>query len=227
MSVAAVMRTNTSSLASPADRAISRPKDLEGTTYAGFGGELERPLLEALMRCDGGDPKKLKYVEVGDVDYAVGFRKRQYDTVWIFDAWDGIRMREIQKLPITTIAFRDWLTCIPDWYTPLIATREDLLTKDPTMVRAFLAATAKGYGEARDNPQAAADAIAAQVTEADPALLSASARFMAPFLADTRGGWGFQDPAVWTGFDAFLRERKLTTVPDIAAAYSNDFLPGK
>ncbi len=227
VSVASVMRTNTSSLAAPADRRITRPKDLEGKTYAGFGGELERPLLEALMRCDGGDPTKLKYVEVGEVDYAVGFRKHQYDTVWIFDAWDGIRMREIQKLPISTIPFRDWLQCIPDWYTPLIATREDLLTKHPEMVRTFLAATAKGYQEAAADPQAAANAISSQVGEADPALLAASARYMAPFLTDARGGWGFQEPAVWSAFNAFLQKNRLTTVPDVGAAFTNDFLPTK
>lgn len=225
ISIATVLRTNTSSLAAPVDRGINRPRDLAGKTYGGYGAELERHLVEALMRCDGADPATLRTVEVGNADYTVGFRKKRYDAVWVFDGWDVIRFREIAKLPVTTIRFRDWRQCIPDWYTPIIATSEELLARDPERIQRFLAATAKGYELARSDPAAAARAVKDAAPESDMALLEPSARFLAQFLTDDRGSWGRQDPLVWRDFNAFLRDRGLTTITDAADAFSNDYLP--
>ncbi len=225
-SITTIMRTNTSSLVAPADRGIRRPRDLEGKRYGTFGGELERPLVEALVRCDGGDPAKVKFIEIGNVDYSVGFRRKQYDAVWVFDGWDVIRMRELQKTPVTTIAFRDHLGCIPDWYTPVLAAADTLVTDDPDLVRRFLAATAEGYRIAAADPAAAAEAIKQAAPESDMALLTPSARFVATYLTDEKGGWGYQNPEVWTRFNTFLDAAGLAAMDDPAEAYTNDLLPG-
>lgn len=226
VSIATVLRTNTSSLMSPADRHITRPRDLAGKTYGTFGGPIEAPLIKALVACDGGDPNSVTFVDVGNADYNVGFRKRAYDAVWVFDGWDVIRLRDITKTPITTIAFRDHLDCIPDWYTPVIVTSEKILREQPDLVRTFLAATAEGYRTAITTPQAAADALMAGAPESDRPLVEASARFLSPFLATTPAAWGHQDAAVWEGFDAFLRKSKIVTATSpIANAFTNDYLP--
>ncbi len=225
-SIATVMRTNTSSLISPADRRITRPRDLVGKTYGGFGGELERALVQTLVRCDGADPSKVHFAEVGNVDYSVGFQKRHYDAVWVFDGWDTIRMRDLQKLPMNTIAFRNHLGCIPDWYTPIIVARDDMLQKDPAVVRAFLAATAKGYQDMRAEPSATAKLVADALSGTDPVLWQKSAVFMAPFLDDAHGRWGAQDPAIWRGFNAFLGTHRLPSLTDPDTAFTNAFLPG-
>ncbi len=226
VSIATVLRTNTSSLMSPADRRITRPRDLAGKTYGTFGGPIEEPLIKALVACDGGDPTSVKFVDVGNADYNVGFRKKAYDAVWVFDGWDVIRLRDIVKTPITTIAFRDHLDCIPDWYTPVIVTSEKLLREQPDLVRAFLNATSEGYRTAITTPQAAADALMSAAPESDRSLVNASAQFLAPFFATTPGAWGHQDAAVWEGFDAFLRKSKIVTaVSPVANAFTNDYLP--
>ena len=226
VSVAAVLRTNTSSLVAPADRGIRRPRDLSGRTYGTYGGAIERPLIDALVRCDGGDPSSVKFVDVGNSDYSVGFHKHEYDAVWVFDGWDVIRMRDIQHLPITTIPFRDHLDCIPDWYTPIIATTERIATSDPGLVRSFLAATAAGYRAAAADPARAADALLAAVPESDRNLVERSARFLAPFYLQADGQWGSQRPSVWRRFDAFLRaEHIITGGPPVSTAFTNAFLP--
>ncbi len=225
VSIAAVTRTNTSSLVSPADRGIRRPRDLEGKTYAGFGGDIEKPLIEALVRCDGGDPAKVKYVDVGNVDYTVGFRRKAFDAVWVFDGWDVIRMRRIQKTPVNTIQFRDHLNCIPDWYTPVIATSGTVLKEQPETVRAFLAATAKGYEDAAKHPSEAAAVVMQAAPESDQALLVPSARFLAPFFLDANGRWGHQDPGMWEGFNAFLRTNDITAPESAEGSFTNDYLP--
>lgn len=224
-SIATVMRTNTSSLIMPADRAITRPRDLESHTYGGYGGELETALVKTLVACDGGDPSRVRFSEVGNVDYSVGFRRHQYDAVWVFDGWDTVRLRELQHMKVTTIAFRDELDCIPDWYTPILVARDDLLVDDPQLIRTFLAATARGYQDLAADPSSAADEITSTMSEADPELWRRSARFIAPFLTDTKGGWGYQEPGVWESFNTFLKQHRLATVADLAGSYTNEYLP--
>lgn len=226
VSIATVLTTNTSSLVSPASRGITRPRDLAGRTYGTFGGAIEEPLVKALVRCDGGDADSVKFVDVGNADYNVGFRKRAYDAVWVFDGWDVIRLRDIAQTPVTTIPFRDHLDCIPNWYTPVLVATETTITQDPSLVKAFLAATAKGYQAAAANPADAAAALIDAVPEADRDLVAASARFLSPFYLDAAGNWGHQDPTVWERFDAFLRRSGILTKPAaIGSAFTNADLP--
>jgi len=226
VSIATVLTTNTSSLVSPTDRGIRRPRDLVGKTYGTFGGAIETPLIKELVRCDGGDPDAVKFVEVGNADYNVGFRKRAYDAVWVFDGWDVIRLRRIAKTPVTTIPFRRHLDCIPDWYTPVLVATEKTLQNDPGLVREFLAATSAGYRAAAADPAAAATALIDAVPELDRRLVDASARFLAPFYINRTGAWGRQELAVWERFDAFLRTARILTKPTpVASAYTNDYLP--
>ena len=225
VSIATILRTNTSSLISPADRGIRRPRDLEGKRYAGYGGPLERPLIEALVRCDGGDPSTITFSDLGITDYAVGFRKRAYDVVWAFDGWDVVRLRDVNRQAVTTIPLRDHHDCIPDWYTPVIVTTEKVAAAQPDLVKRFLAATAKGYTAAANDPTRAVEALATAAPESDRPLLEASARFLAPFYVDDAGQFGVQDPAVWESFAAFLRRQKLPTPPTVGEAFTNDYLP--
>ncbi len=225
VSIATVLRTNTSSLVSPTDRGIRRPRDLEGKRYAGYGGPLEKPLIEALVRCDGGDPSKVTFIDLGITDYAVGFRKRAFDVVWAFDGWDVVRLRDVNKQPVNTIALRDHHDCIPDWYTPVIVTTDSFLATQPDVVKRFLDATTRGYRIAAKSPRRTADAIAIAAPESDTALLDASARFLTPYFVDNAGRFGVQDPAVWENFAAFLRSRKLPVPDDIAESFTNDYLP--
>lgn len=226
VSVATVLTTNTSSFVAPADRGITRPRDLAGKTYATFGGPIEKPLLEALVRCDGGDPSTIDYVDAGNADYAAGFRRKLYDFTWVFDGWDVIRLRDLQKTPLTRIALRDHSDCIPDWYTPILATTEAVAASDPDLVRGFLSATAAGYAAAAKDPGRAAATLLSAVPESDRPLVEASATFLAPYFAGPQG-WGQQDPAVWARFDRFLRDHRIVTGgPPVATAFTNAFLPG-
>ncbi len=180
------------------------------------------------MSCDGGDPNAVKFVEVGDVDYLVGFEQNRFDFAWIFEGWDGVRARDIEKKQVNTLPFIDYTKCIPDWYTPVLITSEDMIAKHPETVRKFLAATAKGYDTAISNPKESVDAIKKNAPEADEKLLTASANYLSVHYVDKGRAWGLQDAAIWTEFEKFVREAGLTTKQvDTSKAYTNDFLPKK
>lgn len=224
VSVAAIIASNTSSLVSLADEGIDRPADLAGHRYGGFGGELETELVRRLVGCDGGDPDAVEFVEVGNVDYRAGLERDFFDFVWIFEGWDGIRLEQ-QGVDTASIPFADHFDCIPDWYTPLLATSEQMIEEQPDVVRAFLAATARGYRIAIDDPDAAADALLAGAPELDEQLVRASAAYLAPRYAPDRA-WGVQEAAVWQGFTDFLIDAGIVEDDvDIEAAWTNEFLP--
>lgn len=226
VSIAAIKQHNDSSLLSLASEGISRPKDLEGKTYGGFGGPLETALIRTLVACDGGNPDRVKFADVGNVDYLVGMEANQYDVVWIFEGWDAIRYREIEKKDVRTMKFVDYLKCIPDWYTPLFITNENTLAKKPEIVKKFLAATARGYAYAIANPDDAATILLRAAPELDERLVRLSATYHTAKYMDAGRPWGEQDRDVWVTFERFLRDAKLTDAEvDVTKAYSNDFLP--
>jgi len=224
-SVAAIIQHNTSSLVSLAEDGIERPRDLEGKTYGGYGGQLEQALLEKLVSCDGGDPSKVRSVDVGDADYRIGLERDQYDAVWIFDGWDGIRLQQA-GVDTSTIPFIDHDECIPDWYTPLLATSEQVETDRADDLEAFMAATARGYQAAMEDPAAASKALLDQADDLDPDLVEASAEYLSTRYAEDPAAWGQQEAAIWDDFSAFLLEAGLIEQPiDVDAAWTNDYLP--
>ena len=176
VSVAAIIQHNSSSLFSLTKDNIKRPKDLEGKTYGGFDGPLEAALVKSLVACDGGNPDKVKFVNIGAVDFLVGMEQDAFDFAWIFDSWDGVRTKEVEKKSVNTIPFAEHFDCIPDWYTPVMITSEKLIKEKPELVRKFMEATSKGYDEAISNPSAASAALLKGAPETDKALAEASAK---------------------------------------------------
>ncbi|CAN5572253.1 ABC transporter substrate-binding protein [soil metagenome] len=226
VSIAAVIEHNTSSLVGLSEDGIDRPADLAGLKYGGFGGQLETELVRRMVECDGGDPDEVDFVEVGNVDYRVGLARDFYDFVWIFDGWDGIRLSQLQDVDIDTLAFIDHTDCIPDWYTPVIATTEDLVADDPALLGDFMEATARGYRVAIDDPAAAADALLEGAPELDEELVERSAEYLADRYADDSARWGHQEPGVWADFTDFLVDAGLIEEAiDTDDAFTNQFLP--
>jgi len=227
VSIATLLSYNDSSLMSLAGSGITRPRDLEGKTYGGFGGPLERQLIDTLVACDGGDPSKVRFVDVGNVDYLVGMEQGEYDFVWVFEGWDTLRAREVAHKDVTSLRFADYIQCIPDWYTPVLISNESMLEEHPDTVRRFLDATARGYEVAIGQPEAAADALLRAVPELDATLVRASAEYHRDQYARGRP-WGVQEAATWQAFEEFLRTSGLLHSPvDTSKAFTNDFLPDR
>lgn len=226
VSVATVVQHNTSSLISLTSAGITRPRDLEGHSYGTYGSDMEKALIRRLVSCDGGDPDKVTFAPLGSDDFRIGLTQHQFDTAWVFDAWDTIRLRDVDHLDVSTIAFADHTDCIPDWYTPLVATSASTISKDPQLVRDFLAALGEGYRTAIDDPQTAVAALLAAAPELDHDLVERSADYLATRYTDDPARWGRQDAAVWDAFVGFLEDNALIEPGfDTGAAWTDDYLP--
>jgi ABC-type nitrate/sulfonate/bicarbonate transport system substrate-binding protein len=226
ISIAAVLPVNDSALFGLAADGLTRPRDLEGTRYGGFGGALETEIISALMDCDGADPGTVEFVTLGNVDYLAGLTTDQFDTAWVFSGWDALRAEVVEGIDIDQIRFADWSACIPNWYTPLILTTESTLAEDPDLVEDFLEVTARGYRLAVQDPSKAAGLLLDQVPELDAALVQAAVEYYAPLFLPESGVWGEQDEQTWTAFADFLTTSGVSPEPvDGSQAYRNDYLP--
>lgn len=226
VSIGTLLPHNDSSLMALADAGISRPRDLEDHTYGGYGGSLETELINRLVECDGGDPAKVDFVEVGNVDYLTGMKRDRFDFAWVFNGWDALRADTVDGVDVTTLPFTDYEDCIPDWYTPLLLTSESTVADDPELVRDFLAATARGYDLAISDPQQAADLLLQAAPELDRDLVEASTAYHAGRFADAGEPWGIEDAQVWSDFGGFLVDAGLLEEAiDTDAAFTNEFLP--
>lgn len=226
VSIAAVIEHNTSSLLFQKSSGITRPRDLPGHVYGSYDSPLENALISTLVSCDGGDPDGIVTAPLATDDFRIGLTEDQFDYVWVYDAWDTIRLRDVDGMDVGTIPFIDHTECIPDWYTPLLATSRAQLAEDPETVRAFLDAVARGYRDAMTDPAAAAEAVLAASPELDRELVEASAEYLATHYASDPADWGRQTAETWDGFLDFLAEHDIAGAGlDADALWTNDYLP--
>ena len=213
---------------------ITRPKALDGKTYAGFGYPNEVPTLQSVVKFDGGTGA-FDTVTLDTAAYDALYAKRA-DFVITFSAWEGIEAGQ-RGIPLRTFKFTDY--GFPDFYQVVLACDRDWLAANPAAAKAFIGATVKGFEFANANPDEAATILIAQnpgVFDSNPELPKASAEFMAKegLLVDANGHAGSQTLDTWTGYSTFLYEQGLLTdaagkplaaAPDYASLFTNDFLP--
>jgi ABC-type nitrate/sulfonate/bicarbonate transport system substrate-binding protein len=121
----------------------------------------------------------------------------------------------------------DYLNCLPDYYTPILFTHQDMIAERPDVVAAFVQATARGYAYAIQHPAEAAEILIAAAPEVDADLIRASADWLAPLYQSDAPRWGQQSLDMWQGFSDFLVENGILAEGiNAEAAFSNDFLPG-
>ena len=169
----------------------------------------------------------MKHVEVGNVDYLAGLEADRFDVVWVFSGWDALRASDIEHTDIDQIRFADHFDCIPNWYTPLFITSEEMIGEQPELVRAFMDVTARGYELAIDDPERAAELMLDAVPEMDEQLIEAAADYYAPkFKAERRSRSGRRT------LRPGRRSRSSSSTPgcsqqpvDVDDVYTNDFVP--
>jgi ABC-type nitrate/sulfonate/bicarbonate transport system substrate-binding protein len=201
VSIAAIIQHNTSGLVTLADSGLTRPRDLDGKTYGGFGEPYENAVVSEIIKQDGGKGN-FKNVTLS-VDAMDALKAHRVDFVWIFEGWEGIQaQREGLKLnffPITKYG-------VPDYYTPTIVTSPTEIKQKADLLHRFMVATAQGYEFARANPHAAAQLLidANKGAFPDPGLVFASQEYLSSRYADPGRKWGLQDAEAWHNYPQFL-----------------------
>ena len=135
---------------------ITRPADLEGKTYAGFGSAWEDALISTMIENDGGAPI-YDTVTLGTGAYEA-LASGAVDFTLEVATWEGVNS-ELLGREQSHFIYADY--GVPEPQGGYIGTQTARLESDPETIKAFMDATEKGYVWAADNPQAAADILIA------------------------------------------------------------------
>ena len=234
VSVMAILQHTAQDIAVLADSGIERPKDLDGKIYAGFGYPNEVPTLQSVIRADGGTGA-FDVVTLDTAAYEALYSKRA-DFVITFAAWEGIEAAQ-RGIDLRTFRFTDF--GVPDFYQVVLACDRDWLARDPVTAKAFVSATARGFGFAALNPDEGAAILVSSnpgIFDANPDLPKASATYLAEqrLFMDPHAGVGTQTLETWSGYSGFLYQQgllvdgqgaALASPPDYGALFTNEFLP--
>lgn len=221
--VAAVIQHNTSGIISLAQKNIKTPKDMENHIYASWDTPIEKAILSAIAKADGGSYDKIKVVP-NTVTDVVAALQTDIDMVWIYYAWDGIAT-ELAGLQTNFINFGKMNPAL-DFYTPIVASSNDFLTKNPEIAKKFLAATAKGYDYAIRNPKDAAAILVKNAAGLDIKLVEKSQEWLKDQYMAEVTRWGMIDQKRWDTFYAWMFDNKLIEKKIGAGeGFTNDFLP--
>jgi len=225
VSIAAVMQHNTAGYASPVEKDITEPKDLEGKIYGGNGSTLEEAMMGSIMKQNDADIDKVDFLTIGDSDFFTAV-KRDVDFSLVYYGWTGIEA-ELRDEELNIIYLADFSDKL-DFYTPILATSEDMIDADPETVEAFVHAATQGYEYTIENPDEAASILLDQEPDLDPDLVNKSQEWLSPKYQDDAAQWGIQEKERWESFVEFMVENKIIDEAiDAEKAFTNEFLPEK
>jgi ABC-type nitrate/sulfonate/bicarbonate transport system substrate-binding protein len=232
LSVLAPLRHWATGIGVKADRTdITRPKDLDGKTYAGFGDPGEVEALQQVIRNDGGRGE-FTTVTLGTSAYEAVYSGRADFTV-SYLGWEGIEA-EHHGTPMRYFRYTDF--GFPDAYAIVVDANQDWLAANSDRARKFVQALQRGYQFAADDPDAAAQDLLAANPGAfnDEGLVFESQRMLAEqFMKGPDGRVGVQTREQWAANSGFLYEKGLLTGPDGAplaeepdwsSYFTNDYL---
>lgn len=225
--VAALLQHNSSCLISKKGEGMDSPKGISGKTFLTWESPIELAMMENIVNGDGGDWSSVKLIPNEVTDEAQDVNANPDHTIWVYYGWGGINA-EVSGVEIDTIFFKD-INPTFDYYSPVLVANNELIKNDPETVKAFLAATQKGYEYAIENPDEAAqiliDSDDTQSLKGSEELVKKSQAWMSKeYIADAQK-WGYIDPARWNAFYNWLNENKLTTtqIPE-NTGFTNDYL---
>ena len=207
VSVAAMLSTNTAALAVLEGSGVTRPRELDGKVYAAFGAPWEDPAVAAVIGRDGGRGEfRSAVLNVAGFDALLAGRA---DFVWIFRGWQGVQA-ELEGTPLRMFNFSDY--GVPDYYTPVLIASPDAIETNAAALRAFLAATARGYLYAAENPAEAAELLLESAPAGsfpNPELVRRSQAVVSGFYIAEGKSWGEQRAEYWQGFPSLLLEADI------------------
>ena len=222
--VAAVVQHNTSGIISRKGAGMDTPKGLEGKKYATWDAPIEKAMMENVVEADGGDFSKVELIPSTVTDEVSALESKSVDAIWIFYAWAGVAT-EVAGLETDYFAFKD-INPAFDYYTPVIIGNNEFLEKEPETAKKFLSAVKKGYEDAIEDPDGAAEILCEAAPELDQEFVKASQEYLKDqYIADA-DRWGYIDPDRWNLFYNWLNENGLTEneIPE-NTGFSNEYLP--
>ncbi len=229
VSVAAIVQEPLTSIVSVGSAHIRSVADLQGKKVGDAGIPYQHAYLETILAQAHVPPSSVTEINVGTNLVPAMLSGRVAATLGAYWNYEAIQLVRQRKHPHV---IRVNQVGVPNYDELVVVVRKATLIDHPDEIRRFVQALARGYGSARANPEAAvANLISANPAAGlDPKLQLDSVRAtLQAFFPSTPGQpWGWQDPAQWNAYGAWmLREHLISNPGAVVAASTNELLAGQ
>jgi putative hydroxymethylpyrimidine transport system substrate-binding protein len=225
VSVAALVQKPLTSIISLPKAKIADPADLKGTTVGTAGIDYQEAYLKTILADAGVNPATVKVRNVG-FGFNPALITRKIDAaLGAFWNYEGVDLRLRGKRPRV---IRIEKAGVPSYNELVLVANQEALASDADKIRAFIGAISRGTRDLRRDPNMAIDGLLEANPDLDPKLQRASVEVTLPLFFPPEGKpFGWQDPAQWDEFSAWMKDNQLLeSAPDPAASFKNDLLPG-
>jgi putative hydroxymethylpyrimidine transport system substrate-binding protein len=225
VSVGAIVQEPLTSIISLPKARIRGPADLKGKTVGTAGIDYQSAYLQTILAEAGVSGGSVKERNVGFGLTPALLTGRVDAVLGAFWNYEGTELRLKRKRP-QIIRMDD--AGVPSYNELVLVANERRLEADADKLRAFIGALSRGTRDLRANPDAAIEGLLEANPDLDAELQRAVVNVTLPLFFPPEGKpYGWQDPAQWDAFSAWMKDNELLEQPpDSRAAIDNGLLPG-
>jgi putative hydroxymethylpyrimidine transport system substrate-binding protein len=225
VAVGAIVQKPLTSIISLPEAKIRKPADLKGKTVGTAGIDYQSAYLQTILDEANVPRDKVKERNVG-FGLTPALLTGKVDAVLgAFWNYEGTELKLKGKRPRI---IRMEQAGVPTYNELVLVANADALHRDADKIRAFIGALSRGVRDLRANPDQAIQGLLDANPDLDPELQRAAVKVTLPlFVAPPGKPFGWQDPAEWDAFGAWMQEKNLLKQPpDVPASFDNELLPG-
>lgn len=193
-------------------RGVRTARDLEGRRAGVTGRASDEAVLDVIVRGAGGDPERVRRVDVGRgaVDALLSGRVAGATGFW------NVEGKALKARRPDTRVFRIDEFGAPPYPELVLVTTRETLQDDPAVVRATVAALGRGYQDTLVDPEFGVGALVDAVRGLDRARTQSAYETIAPALSSGPRGFGVLDRRRLTAWGRWAARVGITERPVIA-----------
>jgi len=229
VSVAAIVQRPLTSIMSVDDK-VKEPADLKGTSVGTAGIPYQSAYLKTILGDASVPASSVEEINVGFNLIPAMLTKKVDATLGAFWNVEGVQLRLDKKKPAIIPVDE---AGVPTYDELVLVVRKTFAEDNGPTIRRFIQALSRGTDAVKANPGLGVDAL----MKADPSLdrktlaaqlkatLDAKPPVFYPEKAKAPFGW--QDPAAWEKFGAWMLDNGLIDIAPSNGSITNEFLPGE
>ncbi|WP_018664690.1 ABC transporter substrate-binding protein [Heyndrickxia acidiproducens] len=194
----------------PAASNIRSPKDLAGKKVGYSSIPLEEAVVRTMVKENGGNPNKMKTVDVGyDLIPAITTHK----TNAIVGGFVNHEKLLLEKEGHDVRAFNPANYGVPDYYELVFIANENKIKQHPGLFKKFLAAADKSQQYVKKHPQKSLAILLKHEDKSSPLnknIETKSLQILLPLMDEKNKPFAYQDPDSWKKVSDWLYQMKIT-----------------
>lgn len=177
--IAAVYQRSLAALLALERSGIETPEDLAGKTLADTPGSTNRILLPYYAERAGFNSESVEFVPASPPDLPKLLASGQADVIGQFVVGEPLIEKAARGEEAVVLPYSDYL---PDLYGNVVMAREDMIEKDPDLVKRFTNALTRGLEYSINHPEETAEILTQYQEEQDPEIAAEEVSIMADYV---------------------------------------------